>query len=70
MSARQSAVRLFEDDRLYSAKEIAKKIGGGTHVVTVWRWSKKGRLGSARKIGPNTTRFLGRELNENLFPVE
>jgi predicted DNA-binding transcriptional regulator AlpA len=70
MSTPQSRPRLFEDDRLYSAKEIAQKIGGRTHVVTVWRWAKKGRLGKPRKIGPNTTRFTGRALNEHLFPAE
>jgi DNA-directed RNA polymerase specialized sigma24 family protein len=27
---------LFDDDRLYTAAEIAKKLG--VHVITVWRW--------------------------------
>ena len=61
---------IFDDDRLYSAKEIRDKIGGKTHVVTVWRWAKQGRLGTPRKIGPNTTRFCGRELNQTLFPAD
>lgn len=67
MSAPQSSARLFEDDRLYSAKEIAQKIGGRTHVVTVWRWAKKGRLGPPpMKIAANTTRWSGKFLNLHL----
>lgn len=71
MSAPQSSPPpLFEDDRLYSAKEIAQKIGGRTHVVTVWRWAKKGRLPKPRKIGPNTSRWSGKTLNQKLFPAD
>jgi predicted DNA-binding transcriptional regulator AlpA len=67
MTAKQSPAHLFDDDRLYSAQEIREKVGGKTHIITIWRWAKKGRLGKPRKIGPNTTRFLGRELNQTLL---
>lgn len=70
MSARQSPVRLFDDDRLYSAQEIRDKVGGKTHIITVWRWAKKGRLGPRIKISANTTRFSGRSLNEHLVSAE
>ena len=62
-------IALFEPDQLYSATQIRDKLGGKTHVVTVWRWAKLGRLGPRVRVGPNTVRFLGSELNQNLFPT-
>lgn len=69
MSATQPPARsFFDDDRMYSAEEIRQKLGGRTHIVTIWRWAKKGQLGTPRKISANTTRFFGSELNQHLFP--
>jgi hypothetical protein len=70
MATERQPARLFDDDRLYSAKEIRDKVGGKTHLVTIWRWAREGRLGTPRKIAPNTTRFYGRELNGRLLPKE
>ena len=67
---RVHAPQLFEPDRLYSAAEVRSKIGGKTHPMTIWKWARSGVLPPARKVGPNTSRFLGRELNEHLFPKE
>jgi predicted DNA-binding transcriptional regulator AlpA len=58
----------FENDKFYSAKAIAEKFD--VHHVTPWKWAKQGRLPKPRKIGPNTSRWLGRELNEKLIPTE
>lgn len=57
-------LKLFVDDQLYSAQQIADKVG--IHRVTPWRWVKQGRLCKPRKISANTTRWLGRELNSYL----
>jgi predicted DNA-binding transcriptional regulator AlpA len=59
--------KLFQDEQLYSVNDIAKKMGGKTHPLSVWRWVREGRIGTPLKIGPKTTRFLGSELNEKLF---
>jgi hypothetical protein len=66
MRARKPSPLLFEPDRLYSAEEVRKKIGGRTHIITIFNWAKTGVLPPLRKVGPNTSRFLGAELNERL----
>jgi hypothetical protein len=69
LSEKQPRVRVFEDDQFYSAKEVAKKLGGRTHPITIFNWAKQGRI-TAHKISANTTRFLGSELNQKLFPSD
>ncbi len=65
---RSSPRQLFDPDQLYSAKEVRDRIGGKTHIVTIWNWVKAGRLPKPMAVGPNTKRFLGRDLNERLLP--
>jgi predicted DNA-binding transcriptional regulator AlpA len=68
MSLKDSLARqLFEPDQFYSAKQIRDKLGGKTHLITVHRWATSGRLPPPIKIGPNTSRWLGRDLNETLL---
>lgn len=54
--------RMFEDDRYYSARELSDKFG--VHIVTIWRWVRLGLLVAPEKVGPNTTRWRGKFLND------
>ena len=54
---------MFEDDRFYSDVEIAAVFGGKTSRVTIWRWAREGVLPKPRKLAPNTSRWVGAELN-------
>ena len=67
---RRPARRLFDDEMLYSAEQVRSKLGGRLHIVTIFRWVKQGRLPRPVKIGSNTTRFLGADLNAHLLDPE
>ena len=43
-------------------KDIAKALG--ISRMTVWRWTKAGRIPQPRKIGERTTRWDSREVME------
>jgi hypothetical protein len=60
-------LKVFEDDSLYPPKVVAQKLNW--HVQTVHKKAKAIGLTKYRP-GPNTTRFLGSELNERLFPAD
>lgn len=47
------------DDLPDSAEVPASLLAGLIHTseVTIWRWSKVGKLPRPRKLGANTTRF-------------
>jgi predicted DNA-binding transcriptional regulator AlpA len=62
---KRQARRLFQDDQLYTAKEVAAKLK--VHLITVWKWVRSGRLSKPVKIGPATSRFPGADLNNKLF---
>lgn len=59
------ARRLFQNNHLYTANEVAAKLK--VHHITVWKWVRSGRLSKPVKIGPATSRFLGADLNNKLF---
>jgi predicted DNA-binding transcriptional regulator AlpA len=61
----RNARRLFQDDQLYTANEVAAKLK--VHLITVWKWAGSGRLCKPVKIGPATSRFPGVDLNDKLF---
>jgi predicted DNA-binding transcriptional regulator AlpA len=63
-TATHDEIKLFADDELYSAQQIAAKLK--IHVVSVWRWTRQKRLPPAKRIGPNCTRFSGSALNAYL----
>lgn len=52
--------KFFEDDRVYTAEDIAKKLNISKR--TVYSWARTGKL-KAIRIGGNV-RFLGRDLNK------
>jgi hypothetical protein len=41
----------------YDSKYVAKR--WRVHPVTVWKWVAKGILAPPKKLGPNTSRWLG-----------
>jgi predicted DNA-binding transcriptional regulator AlpA len=45
----------FPDCGFIAAHTLAAMLG--VSQVTVWRWSKAGKLPAPRKLGANTTRF-------------
>ena len=55
---------LFDDDRMYSKKEIGETIDVSPRTVD--RMIGDGRLPASFKIGPRCTRLAGRQLNESL----
>ena len=48
-------------------KEIAKALG--VSRMTVWRWTKAGRLPQSRKLGGHTTRWDSREVMEAIQKI-
>ena len=48
-------------------KEIAKALG--VSRMTVWRWTKAGRLPQPRKLGGHTTRWDSREVMEAIQKI-
>lgn len=56
------------DDLPASAQVPARTLAGLLDIseVTVWRWSKSGKLPKPRKLGANTTRFNVGEVREAL----
>ena len=52
------------DDALYSYRQVAKFYG--VHPVTAAGWVRKGIISPPIKVGPNTTRFLGRTINHDI----
>ena len=63
--AKQATLKHW-DDLPPSAQVPARTLAGLLDVseVTVWRWSKKGKLPQPRKLGGNTTRFNVGEVRE------
>lgn len=54
---------VFDDDRMYSATQIAERIG--CHVISIYRWAASGKLPKQIKIG-HASRWVGFELNRAL----
>lgn len=46
-------------------KEVAQALG--ISRMSVWRWTKAGRLPKPRKIGANSTRWDSREVAEAIY---
>ena len=67
LSPARRRLALFEARQLYSAEEVRAKIGGRTHIVTIWKWVRAGKLPKPLHIGANTSRFLGADLNAFLL---
>ncbi|HBU30326.1 MAG: transcriptional regulator [Thiobacillus sp. GWE1_62_9] len=56
------------DDLPASAQVPARTLASLLHIseVTVWRWSKDGRLPKPRKLGPASTRWVVGEVRAAL----
>lgn len=58
---RGSNTRIFEDDQLYSVRQVSEKIS--VTKKTIWEWIRLRGLATV-KPGPNTTRLLGSVCNQ------
>lgn len=43
-----------------SPKDLAERYG--VSIVSIWRWTKAGRLPQPHRIGPNCVRYCGEEV--------
>ena len=46
-----------------SPKDLADRYG--VSLVSIWRWTKAGRLPQPHKIGPNCVRYCANEVQEH-----
>lgn len=57
-----SKLEEIDPNCFYDAKYLSRR--WGIHLVSVWRWVAKGVLPKPSRIGPNTSRWLGRVILE------
>lgn len=53
----------IEPDAYYAAPQLAAR--WGVHPITVWGWSRTGRIPKPTKLGPNTSRWSGQAIIEH-----
>ena len=53
-----------EDDRLISAKEVARAYG--VHEITAWKWAAIGRIPAPVKRGKRYTRWSNAEIQRDI----
>ena len=54
---------LVQPDLFYTAKDLARR--WRIHPITVWKWSAAGKIPKPAKLGPNTSRWRGRDILEH-----
>jgi hypothetical protein len=54
----------LNDDQFYTDKQVAALFN--IHPVTVWVWSREGVISPPTKVGPNTSRWRGRTINQDI----
>lgn len=47
----------IEVDAYYNAHQLAARFG--VHIMTIWQWSREGKIPRPVKLGPNVSRWLG-----------
>jgi hypothetical protein len=55
---------IVDDHQFYRDKDLAKLFH--IHPVTVWAWVRQGILSPPTKLALNTSRFLGRTVNQDI----
>ena len=63
VQSRRTIEEAIDPDAWYPASFLARR--WRIHQVTVFKWQSRGIIPRAKKVGPNTSRWLGRVILEH-----